>query len=229
MMKVTHKRMIWLCKVHIFWPTGPWLCWEKKNYKIVKSFKNYCVLRSLETLFFYSVSSELQLTFIYFMWCQWWSQSEHLVLKNNGGWWLSQMERLCYILGMMMMMMIRTDSGWVLASSDWTNLAAEPGCCCWWGWWGWRGWWIIGISWTVTSLIITQSSSLRSSVTASYSQWLYQEQEKYTEDIIIIRVQVDILYLSLHCYPVVWDLKIRIYVKTMKSREWTKTFFLQCF
>ena len=94
---------------------------------------------------------------------------------------------------------------------------------------GWRGWWIIGISWTVTSLIITQSSSLRSSVTASYSQWLYQEQDKYTEDIIIIRVQVDILYLSLHCYPVVWDLKIRIYVKTMKSRHWTKTFFLQCF
>ena len=38
-----------------------------------------------------------------------------------------------------------------------------------------------------------------------------------------------ILYLSLHCYPVVWDLKITIYVKTMKSREWTKTFFLQCF
>ena len=134
MMKVTHKRMIWLCKVHIFWPTGPWLCWEKKNYKIVKSFKNYCVLRSLETLFFYSVSSELQLTFIYFMLCQWWSQSEDLVLKNKRVGWLSQMERLCYILGMMMMM-IRTDSGWVLASSDWTNLAAEPGCCCWWGWW----------------------------------------------------------------------------------------------
>ena len=60
------------------------------------------------------------------MLCQWWSQSEDLVLKNNRVGWLSQMERLCYILGMMMMM-IRTDSGWVLASSDWTNLAAEPG------------------------------------------------------------------------------------------------------